>query len=181
MTAKEMVNELARLSLEAGKNVYLRAKLATELLADRTWVEEEFRGNDFDASDHLEETYFSDLSGAYALADLVGLYQALPDDKEWAKKNYNLRKLMQAVYTPEKREPYQRATWKQVRELEKQLTELKVESTALAKERDGLRRELAQATHRLGRLEAQNDELRGEVHKLVDAVNRTKKSKKARV
>jgi hypothetical protein len=108
----------------ASSNIYRRAKLATELLADMDWIAEQHDGDEFKARDVIESTLFPDLRSFTTLGRLKQLYTAYPDDAQWRLLRYDLA-AMEAMYNDEHKPakvPQQRTNWKQkAAELEEKL------------------------------------------------------------
>lgn len=108
-TKLKSLTEMARMT---GRQLYIRIKLASEILEDQQYIDAKHRGDEFRCATFLEEEFFPDLGGAYSLVELVGMFRAFPNEPEWAEVKYNLR-AMYTLYsrqrrrtsTPERTEP----------------------------------------------------------------------------
>lgn len=93
MAGKQKFAELVNLRDKAGH--YKRIKLASELIADKTWVEDPSGGGgDVNiALDRIEEGAFADLCGAVTISQLLEVYHHIPDEQVWKRHGYNFRKM----------------------------------------------------------------------------------------
>ena len=172
MKANEIVSRLRRLSKEAGANVYERCHLAAELLADKAWIDSEHGGDDFAALEAIEDDFFHDL--AVPLTDLVRLTQHFPDEKDWAARHYNLRKMLAALKVGgnAERPAARRATLKEVEDLRDKVKRFEAANKNLDRSYLAAQNELAQARERIGKLEKENERLKGRVEELEGIIAR---------
>ena len=70
-------------------NLYQRCKLLSEVLNDQQRICKEY-GNEGKARDFFKRQYFSDVIGKITLDDLIDLYEAYPDEADWAEHHYML-------------------------------------------------------------------------------------------
>lgn len=90
-TAKK-VARLRSLAGKAGRNIYERCKLASEILRDKDYVAEKYGGYD-EAQVTLEDSYFSDLKGFICLERLVAIVRHFEEEQQWRNERYNIRSL----------------------------------------------------------------------------------------
>ena len=86
------LKRLHELHGQAGPNIYERIRLASELLANRQWVESQHTGDEAKAGDWLQEQYFQDIGGLISVYMMRSMYDALPEST-WKEYKYNLKAL----------------------------------------------------------------------------------------
>ena len=171
MNSAEKVARLKAMARKAGKAIYDRTKMASEVLADKAWLDSEHLGDYDKALACLQEECFPELSKAFSLGRLLALYATFPDHAFWARCRYNLMALWaeyedrQAEGRPE---PVERrhATLAQLEERDEKIKELEwqlktsVESakTAIA-DMERLRTENAELRGQLKQLQAECERL----------------------
>ncbi len=89
-----LLARLKSLAEQAGKNVFDRAAVAAQLLADRRWIADTFHGDQGAARDCLQEDYFGDLCGTVTLGQILHIYRKLPAKGQWEDLKFNLMKLL---------------------------------------------------------------------------------------
>ena len=177
LTADQKYLKLRSMADKAGESLYHRIKMATELLADRDWVDAEDKGggNEEIARERIGKDCFHDLLRLTTFETLLELYRVIPEQKTWSEHRYNLQRLWieckkrlgdddNSNHAPQ--DTRRRAT---VAELEQEIdlrkqaesrekrereTSLKLQSEA-----DQLRQEVAMLKGRIAELERQNAEL----------------------
>lgn len=95
MNSNQVFAELVDLRNKAGKSVYHRLTLAQRLLTDKDWVRapEHGGGDESRALDRLEEECFGDLCGALSLPQLLEVLHHVPDEGDWKRNKYNLKRM----------------------------------------------------------------------------------------
>lgn len=172
--AEKRKGKLAELANKTGRIIYERAKLASEMLADREWLDAECGGDEGQGADYLTSHYFPDLGGLIQVETLVGMFRKLPEEK-WEEYRWNLKRLgieWREMNNPRPKseadddKPTGRGWVKRAEELEEVVSqtkfELKREKEAAARaetEAEGLRR-------RVRELEMVNARLEGRIAEL---------------
>lgn len=158
MTTKEKLVELKSLMATAGRNVFQRCKLATEILADQDWIAEACDGSELKAIELIEDQYFSDLRGFITVGRLRQLYQAYSEEREWAEFRYDLG-AMEAKYRedhPADINRGERKSWKQVAEaLQEEVERLKMELRNREEKNRDQERAIARLEIKIEQLESQ--------------------------
>lgn len=175
MDATQKIVRLKTLVASAGENYYERISLAAELLADRHWLETEHRGNDIEAAQALEDEYFHDLCGVMGLWGLLQIYRRYPNQSDWKKFKYNLRKMYESLKPePSGREPYRRAT---VAELDAARGQAKALEATLKHEQKKVVEAVSEVEalrQKVVKLQRENERLKGrieELERIIDVFN----------
>jgi class 3 adenylate cyclase len=92
MESQTMAGEVGR-APGAGRIVYERARLASELLVDPEWVRRYHGADQRKAYDRLTAVLFADLGGLATAEEMVGLYRSVPEAK-WAECRWDVRRLL---------------------------------------------------------------------------------------
>ena len=87
-----MVNEVGRATV-AGRVVYERARLASELLVDSEWVRRYHGGDQRRAYDRMTAVLFADLGGLATAEEMVRLYRSVPEAR-WVEHRWDVRRLL---------------------------------------------------------------------------------------
>jgi DNA repair exonuclease SbcCD ATPase subunit len=166
-TPQQLLAKLRDLSKSAGENYYERISIADTLLQDKHWLEAEHAGSDFKAAKALEDHYFHDLSGAMGLFDLLHIFRKHPEQKDWEKHGYNLKKMYATLKkTADKAEPPRRATVAELDAAQEQVKDLQYQlqhQRKLVKEHKTQGETLSQ---QVDRLKEENFRLKGRVEEL---------------
>ena len=163
LTTKQKVIKLRELSTGAGKNLYQRCKLLSEILADNTYIDSDFDGNEQRARDFFKREYFSDIDGKITLDDLIHIYRAYPDEKIWAGEGYMLGRIAAkyfAEFGPSPGGKPERTNWKAV------AADLQADNDALRKDLERTRQQLDAALAELKQVKHENAVLSGRIIEL---------------
>ena len=154
MSAADRLRELSRLQSEVGHSLYLRAKYASELLADLQWLDAKHKGDQVKAAEYLEAEYFRDLAGlvdSFGVIQLHNIYRWIPDEVKWQDASYNIRTLHNEYCNAHPVEKKDRASGARVSKA--MLEEKEEEIRRLVRENAQLREQLEQAKQRISDLE----------------------------
>lgn len=177
-TTSELIAKLKTMATKAGESLFERATMAAKVLADREWIAAEC-GGDYDrAHELIELECFPDMSG-YGLSKLLALIETFPDVETWRRHKFNLNRLW--IERSDKRkaergdgegEPKERKSKaeliaEKVEEIELRSSE-RVGRALLDKQEAEARAatmsaELAALREQNRKLEAENNQLRGEL------------------
>jgi hypothetical protein len=91
MTTEQKLAKLKTLRDSAGKTTFERIKLACAVYEDRDWVGH--FADDAAAEAHLQEEYLADLCGTVSFLDCYRILQAVPQEEDWKRCKFNLRRL----------------------------------------------------------------------------------------
>lgn len=168
---REILARLISLRNNAGTNLFLRLKLANQLLSDREWVEDPSGGGG-DASralDRIEEDCFGPEAGM-SLPEMLEVLAAVPQEKVWKQNRYNLKKMWlemkecqeagrrSAAPVPEKKPSPSPTPAMQADPV--------LEQASLEEENRKLREELKAANHKLKEQDKVIRKLKGSVQKM---------------
>lgn len=171
-SAGKLLATLKRLAGEAGANYYRRIEAVDQLLQNREWIDLSFKGDDYKAAEILEEEYLHDLSGSLTVWQLLTIYRKFPNESDWQKHKYNLRALS-ALCKPEQKRTVTRTTVK-VAEFEaaqQRAKEAQYRAKQLEKNLSDRDAELESLRRRVVQLEAENEQLKGQVAALEKVVH----------
>ncbi len=95
MNAKEMYGQLLNLRNSAGELYHERIALASRLMQCKEWVEDPTQGGgDVDkALARLEQDCLGDVIGVLSLVQLLEIYHAVPDIKEWKRYKFDIKRM----------------------------------------------------------------------------------------
>lgn len=172
-TAQKLA-QLEQLANEMGERLYARTKLAVEIMADRQWVRDLFKGGQGEAGDHLTERYFADLAGLATYWDLAEVYQAFPDIDDWKLRGFNVMQLSAEArekLRPAKEEKPTRGgrhgvTVAQFNEQSQELKTTAYELKLMKERQEPMAEELKRLREENADLRAENKELRAELREL---------------
>lgn len=157
MSATQLIAELKTLSTKAGENCYRRIVIAEQILADREWIQEHHGGDPWKAASALEDDFFDDLSGAISLWGMLEILRHFPNESDWKKRKYSLRKLQADINPPENKP-------QRVKEKLPRINRDEYES--IKQERDTLLKSVDSQQKKLKKLEVENIELKGRLKEL---------------
>lgn len=160
-TTATKIKSLREMGKMTGQQLYLRIKLASEILEDRQYVDAKHRGDEFRCATWLEEECFPDLGGAYSLVELVEMYRLIPGEGEWAEVKYNLR----AMYTLYSRRRRRESNPERVSPPRRTSAD---SGDPLAPPAGSVADELRQLRERNAELAAENEQLRGQNETLFE-------------
>jgi len=142
MSAAKMRAELRQLSKAAKDNLYRMLVVASELVADRDYVDT--FGGEAQLMDSMEAEEFSHFGGTPSLGEMLAAYRANPSEKVWRDNRYNLRLMIDLANPANERGDVQRVNWKarcaelevEVKGLQAAVAELRQSNAELRKDRD---------------------------------------------
>jgi peptidoglycan hydrolase CwlO-like protein len=165
LSAEEKQVRLANLSTVAHSNIIERVMLADDLLRDGDWLATQFAGDEEKARDALQDLYFGDLCQLMTLGQLIEVLHTFPDEGEWKKRRYSLKRLW--------------ADYKESKKTDKEPTERKTATVKDVEERD---QKILELEYRLKKAQEQNEMIhadysraRSEVEELRAELKVTKK------
>lgn len=171
-SASKLLVRLKKLAGEAGNNYYQRVGIVDQLVQDREWIYQSFKGDDYKAAQYLEDEYLHDLSQAMTVWQLLTIYRKFPEEADWQKHNYNLRVLLSKCKSDSapqsKRRVVKVAEFEAVVQKEKD-TAFRLRQVTKAK--DDAESELETLRKRVAKLEQENAKLRGQVEELERIVH----------
>ena len=139
MSWRDSMNRLRALSDQACGNVYERCAIAAKLLHDPDFVGDQFHGDGDKALLTLQAHYFKDT--ALRLEELLALYNRYPDESEWRRQKYDLRRMLALLRSSRsRRATCERATMAMVRALRERVATLEAENRRLRAELHKLRK-----------------------------------------
>lgn len=170
-TSAKLLARLGDLIATAGANYYERIQIADTLIQDKEWLLAEFKGDDYKAAEVLEEQYFHDLSGSLTIWQLMHVYRKFPNEADWRKHKYNLRKLFELTKPePTPRREYRSVTRKLFEEVEQRAKEMEFQVKKVNKELSARDQEISSLKDKVSRLERENIKLKGQVEELEKIV-----------
>ncbi len=176
MTTKQKLVELKKLAGVAGPNIYQRARIANEVLADKDWIAEQHEGDEFRAIAHLESEFFADLRGYITLGRLRELITAYSEERTWKELRYDLSAL-EAKHSEEHGEQPalrgQRTSWKaKAEQLSEQVDQLMRDRARDRQDVDNARASEDKMQARIRELENENANLLGRICELEKLLKR---------
>ncbi len=168
-----LLPELASLMRASGQNYYRRIQIADQILQNKDWVLESFRGDPHKAADVLEEKYFHDLCGVVSIWDLMQIYRRFPEEKDWESYGYNLRVMLDKLHVPgnknsNKARDVKRATIKQLEETQTQAKDYKYRFEMASEKLIAAKAMIGQLKENITDLQKENAALRRERDKYKD-------------
>lgn len=179
MNGSEMFAKLQALRDQAGATHYVRVKMAQQLLKDRAWVRaSDGGGGDEDiAIGRLEEMCFADLCGVVGLPALLDLLEHYPEQVDWFRHKFNLRKMWAEIKAkqPARKKTQAKPTFTRNGATTSTASNIEIEEDIPSTDLwDRLtytqqRRKYQEATQLIAKLQTENKRLKTEIHNLKQA------------
>jgi hypothetical protein len=137
-----------------------------ELLANREWIDGDFRGDEIKAATYLETEFLYELSGAMSVWDLLQIYRKFPDKKVWDANKFNLGKLLELATPKKEPQKRERPSVSELKELESKVINLSLQLKNEQQEKKVIMKQKESMEERVRRLERENERLKGRVEEL---------------
>ena len=145
--------ELKRLAATAQQSIYDMLKLASEILADKNYVDQ--FGGEAAVIEEMEAKEFAHFGGNPALATMLATYRKIPDQATWKEYHCNVVAMIELANPREPRSAGERIGWKA------RAVELEAEVASLTAMKQEQSKTIAELRARADELAAELGELRG--------------------